>query len=64
MSPTRVLIGRDDRFFPVDFQRRVVRARLGLGIDEIPGGHLVALSNPVELATRLDAYPRSRGGRS
>jgi pimeloyl-ACP methyl ester carboxylesterase len=54
--PTRVLVGRDDRFFPVDFQRRVVRARLGLGIDEIPGGHLVALSNPVGLATRLHGF--------
>ncbi|WP_223257140.1 hypothetical protein [Arthrobacter globiformis] len=40
------------------FQRRVVRTRLGLGTDEIPGGHLVALSNPVELARRLDGYAR------
>jgi pimeloyl-ACP methyl ester carboxylesterase len=56
--PCRVLVGSDDRFFPVDFQRRVVRTRLGLEIDEIPGGHLVALSNPVELASRLDGYTR------
>jgi pimeloyl-ACP methyl ester carboxylesterase len=56
--PTKVLIGRDDRFFPVDFQRRLVRARLGLGIDEIQGGHLVALSNPAELALRLDGFAR------
>lgn len=27
-------------------------------IDEIPGGHLVALSNPVELAGRLDGFAR------
>ena len=28
--PTRILQGRDDRFFPVDFQRRVVQDRLGI----------------------------------
>ena len=46
--PTRVLAGRDDRLFPLEFQRRVARERLGLDIDEIPGGHLAALSRPVE----------------
>jgi pimeloyl-ACP methyl ester carboxylesterase len=54
--PTRVLIGRDDRFFPADFQRQVARDRLGLDVDEIPGGHLVALSNPYGLAEMLVAY--------
>jgi pimeloyl-ACP methyl ester carboxylesterase len=54
--PTKVLVGRDDRFFPVEFQRRVARERLGITADEMPGGHLVALSQPVELAKRLDAY--------
>ena len=54
--PTRVLIGRDDRFFPAEFQRRIARDRLGLAADEIPGGHLVALSNPSGLADRLVAY--------
>ncbi|MBN1096512.1 alpha/beta hydrolase [Blastococcus sp. TML/C7B] len=54
--PTRVLAGRDDRFFPIGFQRRVARDRLGLPVDEVPGGHLVALSRPVELAERLVAY--------
>jgi pimeloyl-ACP methyl ester carboxylesterase len=54
--PTRVLAGRDDRLFPLQFQRRVARERLGLPTDEIPGGHLVALSRPVELAERLAAY--------
>lgn len=51
--PIRVLIGRDDRFFPADFQRRVARERLGIEAVEIPGGHLVALSRPVELAAAL-----------
>jgi pimeloyl-ACP methyl ester carboxylesterase len=54
--PTRFLQGRDDRFFPVEFQRRVVRERLGITPDEMPGGHLVALAQPVELADRLEAY--------
>jgi len=53
---TRVLQGRDDRFFPVAFQRRVVGERLGLPIEEMDGGHLLALSRPAELADRLVAY--------
>lgn len=52
--PTRFLQGRDDRFFPLEFQRRVVAERLpGVAVEELPGGHLVALSRPVELATAL-----------
>lgn len=54
--PTRFLQGRDDRFFPLRVQRRIVRERLGIELDEMPGGHLVALSRPVELADRLEAY--------
>ncbi|MBV9460690.1 MAG: hypothetical protein JO141_24710, partial [Bradyrhizobium sp.] len=56
--PIHVLATRDDRFFPVDFQRRVTRQRLGKEVDEIPGGHLVALSNPEGLTERLLAYAR------
>jgi hypothetical protein len=56
---TRVLAARDDRFFPVEFQRRVAAQRLGLPVDEVPGGHLVALSRPVELAEALDGLVRS-----
>ena len=44
--PTRVLQGSDDRLFPLEFQRRVVRERLGLEVDVMPGGHLMALSRP------------------
>ena len=58
--PTKVLIGRDDRFFPAEFQRRVAKDRLGLDADEIPGGHLVALSNPSGLADLLVAYAAQR----
>ncbi|MDQ1738214.1 MAG: hypothetical protein QOH56_4465 [Pseudonocardiales bacterium] len=53
---TRVLVGRDDRFFPVAFQRRVAEQRLGIVPDEIAGGHLVALSRPDEVARRLHDY--------
>ena len=54
--PTRFLLCRDDRFFPAEFLRRVVRDRLGFTPDEIDGGHCVALSRPRELPERLAAY--------
>ncbi|KAA2255908.1 alpha/beta hydrolase [Solihabitans fulvus] len=54
--PTRFLLCRDDRFFPAEFMRRVVRERLGIVPDEIGGGHGIALSRPTELADRLEAY--------
>jgi pimeloyl-ACP methyl ester carboxylesterase len=57
--PTRFLLCRHDRFFPADFQRRVVRDRLGITPDEMDGGHLPALARPVELADRLHAYAAS-----
>ena len=57
--PTRFLQSRDDRMFPLASQRRVVRERLGIEVDDMPGGHLVALSQPVELARRLEAYLRA-----
>jgi len=55
---TRVLIARDDRFFPAEFQRRVARERLGISGDEMRGGHLAALSQPDELTARLVTYAR------
>ena len=54
--PTQVLTSLDDRFFPAEFQRRVAYQRLGITPDEMPGGHLVALSRPAELTDRLEAY--------
>jgi pimeloyl-ACP methyl ester carboxylesterase len=51
--PTTVLAGRDDRFFPLEFQRRVAAERLGMVAEALAGGHLIALSRPVELAERL-----------
>jgi pimeloyl-ACP methyl ester carboxylesterase len=54
--PTRVLAGRDDRFFPLEFQRRIAGERLGTAVDSVPGGHLVALSRPAELTDQLTCY--------
>jgi pimeloyl-ACP methyl ester carboxylesterase len=54
--PTHALVGRDDRFFPATFQRRVAQERLQITPDEIPGGHLAALSQPTLVADRLEAY--------
>jgi pimeloyl-ACP methyl ester carboxylesterase len=54
--PTRVLASRHDRMFPLEFQRLIARQRLGLEVDEIDGGHMVAMSNPAELAGRLEEY--------
>lgn len=56
--PTRFLLCRDDRFFPPDLQRRVVRERLALVPDEMPGGHLPALARPEELVAHLESYRR------
>ena len=50
---TRVLVGRDDRFFPVGLQRRVARERLGVEADVIPGGHLLPLAQPRQVADYL-----------
>ena len=58
--PTRFLLCRDDRLFPAEWMRGVVKKRLGIIPDEIDGGHCIALSRPKELAERLDAYTRSR----
>ena len=51
--PTTVLAGRDDRFFPYEFQDRIARDRLGLEVEPLPGGHLLALSQPEALVARL-----------
>jgi pimeloyl-ACP methyl ester carboxylesterase len=53
--PTTVLAGRGDRFFPLDFQRRVARERLGAEVHTLPGGHLAALSEPQAVAGALAA---------
>jgi pimeloyl-ACP methyl ester carboxylesterase len=51
--PTTVLAGRGDRFFPFEFQRRLAKDRLGLEAEALPGGHLLAISQPEVLVRRL-----------
>jgi pimeloyl-ACP methyl ester carboxylesterase len=53
---TRFILCREDRAFPAEFMRRVVKERLGIVPDEIDGGHTPALSRPKELADLLEAY--------
>ena len=56
----RVLAGADDRFFPLGFQRRIARDRLGLDADVLPGGHLLPLVQPRLVADYL--LQRTRPG--
>ncbi len=61
---TKAIICRHDRFFPADFQRRVLRERLGITAEEMDGGHCAAWSRPIELASRLDrlrSFPPGEG---
>jgi pimeloyl-ACP methyl ester carboxylesterase len=51
--PIRVAAGAGDRFFPAAFQQQVARDRLGIEADVLPGGHLIALAQPVPLTDYL-----------
>jgi pimeloyl-ACP methyl ester carboxylesterase len=53
--PVLVISSADDRFFPLEFQQRVARERLGVEPRVVPGGHLVALTRPLELVWALVA---------
>jgi pimeloyl-ACP methyl ester carboxylesterase len=50
---TTIIAGAGDRFFPLEFQRRVARERTGRDVQTVPGGHLCALSEPQALAAAL-----------
>ncbi len=56
--PTAAVIGRGDRFFPMQFQRQLVRERVGVDATVVPGGHLLALANPDGLCDALVALTR------
>ena len=47
------LTGRDDRLFPLDFQQRLARRGWGSSRRFLPGGHLIALSQPELVAGRI-----------
>ena len=50
---TTAVVGQDDRFFPLEFQRRLLRERIGVEPVVVPGGHLLALANPGGLCRAL-----------
>jgi pimeloyl-ACP methyl ester carboxylesterase len=54
--PTRVIAGRHDRLFPLDFMSRLSIGRLQIEPDVIDSGHLPALSRPDELVHWLEQY--------
>jgi pimeloyl-ACP methyl ester carboxylesterase len=54
--PARAIGGDIDRFFPIEFQQRIARERLGVELDVVPGGHVLPLANPEALASQLLAY--------
>jgi pimeloyl-ACP methyl ester carboxylesterase len=54
--PTHFILCRNDRFFPADWLRRVVRERLRIEPDEIDSGHTPALSHPTELVELMESY--------
>ena len=62
--PTRVLAPREDRLFPLAFQRRVARERLGVEVDVMPGGHLPMLARPRQLAEHLVRLTAGEGASS
>ncbi|WP_157246842.1 alpha/beta fold hydrolase [Nonomuraea typhae] len=54
--PTRFVLCTEDRVFPPDFLRGLVRDRLGIVPDEIAGSHCVTLSRPKQVADLLAGY--------
>lgn len=53
--PTAFVLCEDDRVFPADWMRGVVRDRLGIEPLPIPGGHCAPLSRPREVAAAIHA---------
>jgi pimeloyl-ACP methyl ester carboxylesterase len=51
--PVTVVLGRNDRLFPVAWLRQVVQDRLGMTPIELESSHTVSLARPVELADIL-----------
>jgi class 3 adenylate cyclase len=51
-----VIASADDRFFPLEFQKRIARSRLKTDVHVMRGGHFVALSNPEGLVEQFVGY--------
>jgi pimeloyl-ACP methyl ester carboxylesterase len=54
--PTQFVLCARDRFFPAEFQRRLVKERLDITPDELDCGHLPALAKPRELVELFETY--------
>lgn len=54
--PTHVIAPAADRFFPLEFMRKLALDRLGLEVDVIPGGHAAALTQSAALVQQLLRY--------
>lgn len=55
---TRFLAAREDRLFPLEFQRSLARERLGIEVEPTPGGHLSALTQAAAIADALLGGPK------
>src|SRR5215218_3767715 len=62
--PLGVIAGTRDRFFPIEFMRRLSRERAGVEPVAIDAGHLLALSKPEELAGAIAAFVSRPGAAS
>lgn len=58
--PTRVIVGRDDRQFPAEFQRRVAEDRLKVTPEVIPGG--TRSRWPIRASYLISSSSTSRNG--
>ena len=53
---THAVLCLEDRLFPAEWMRGVIRDRLGITPDEIRSGHCPMLSAPAEFARMLETY--------
>ena len=63
-TPTRVLAGRHDRLFPLEFMRRLALERLNIVADAHRYRPSARLSRPGELVRRLETYRLHHGAPS
>jgi pimeloyl-ACP methyl ester carboxylesterase len=59
---TMVIAAAQDRLFPLPFMQAQARDRLGVDAVVIPGGHLAALTHPVDLTHELRTFAAGSSG--
>lgn len=60
--PIAAIVGRNDRFFPADWQRALIADRLGIEPIEVDSGHCPALACPAELVDALERLREEASG--